>query len=76
MFVAGAGDGLFSIPPNNVNPVVGGGAGKMTGGQSYYSAISAGTNLTIAAVSKDGRFVIVISNKKAAANLCLPQPAG
>jgi hypothetical protein len=39
MFVAGAKDGLFSIPLNNVNPIVGGGAGKTARGQNYYSAI-------------------------------------
>jgi hypothetical protein len=37
MFVAK--DGLFSIPLNNVNPIVGDDAGKTAGGQNYYSAI-------------------------------------
>jgi hypothetical protein len=64
MFVAGARGGLFSIPLNNVNPIVGGDAGKTAGGQNYYSAIPGGTNLTNAAVSNNGRFVIVTSNKK------------
>src|SRR5262249_18033135 len=54
LFVAGIKGGLFSIPLDNVtNPVVGGEAGKIVGGQNYYSQIPSGPLLTNTGVSKD-----------------------
>jgi hypothetical protein len=76
MFVVGARGGLFSIPLNNVNPIVGGDAGKAAGGQNYYSAIPGGTNLTNAAVSPNGAFAMVTSNKKLQAVYACIDPLG
>jgi hypothetical protein len=67
LFVAGIKGGLFSITLDNVaNPVLGGDAGKTVGPQNFYSAIPEGQQLTSAAVSPDGQFIIATSLKRSA----------
>jgi hypothetical protein len=67
LFVTGIKSGLFSVTLDNVaNPALGGDAGKTVGPQNYYSAIPEGQQLTSAAVSPDGQFVIATSLKRAA----------
>ena len=66
LFVAGIKGGLFSISLDNVTtPVVGGDAGKTVGPMNYYSAIPEGQKLTNAIVSKDGRFALATSTRRA-----------
>jgi hypothetical protein len=56
---------LFMLPLTNVaNPVVGGSAGKIFIGSSFYSDIPNQPLLTNAAVSPDGMFAMASSNKK------------
>jgi hypothetical protein len=70
LFVAGIKGGLFSIPLNNlfstgITPPVGSDAGKINGGQNYYSDIPEGQKLTSAAVSPDGMFAMATSIRRA-----------
>jgi hypothetical protein len=77
LFVAGIKGGLFSIPLTNVaNPVVGGQAGKLAGSFNYYSQIPEGQKLTNAAVSNDGRFAVVTSDKRSTAIFACLNPLG
>jgi hypothetical protein len=74
VFVAGIKGGLFSIPLHNT--LGGPDAGKVTGPQSYYSAIPSGQKLTNAAVSKDGQFAIATSDKKVPTVFACLNPLG
>jgi hypothetical protein len=63
MFLAGIKGGLFSVPLTN-DSATDADAGKIAGSRNLYSAIPGGRNLTNAAVSKNGQYVIAVSNKK------------
>jgi hypothetical protein len=65
LFVPGIRGGLFSVALENSSLlVVGGSAGKTAGPQNYYSDIPEGQLLTDASVSREGKFVIAISERR------------
>jgi hypothetical protein len=77
LFVAGINGGLFSIQLDNVgSPIVGGDAGKTVRSLNYYAAIPEGQKLTNAAVSKDGQFAMVTSDKKSPTIYACLNPLG
>jgi hypothetical protein len=61
LFVAGVNSGLFVVQLFNVDPVIGGDAGKVIASLDYYSDIPAGQKLTNGAVSPDGMFAAATS---------------
>ena len=77
LFVTGLKGGLFSVPLTNVpNPVVGGPAGKLISGFTFYSAIPLGQKLTSGAVSRDGMFAMATSSKHLSSVFACLNPLG
>jgi len=65
LFVADISGGLFSVRLDNQSaPTPGGEAGKTVGLTDYYSAIREGSQLSNAAISKDGRIAIATSFRR------------
>jgi len=64
LFVAGVKGGLFSIPLANAPNSAVGFAGKVISAVNFYSDIPVNQSLTNAAVSPDGMFAVVTSDKR------------
>jgi hypothetical protein len=77
LFVVGPKGSLIMVELTPVtNPTSGGEAGKIVGGQSPYSTIPDGQQLTNVAVNNDGQFVIASSNKKQQSIFACLNPLG
>lgn len=76
LFVTGIKGGLFSVPLTNAPNVVGGPAGKLISGITFYSAIPLGQKLTSGAVSPDGMFAVATSSKHLTSVFACLNPLG
>jgi hypothetical protein len=61
LFLVGTNGGMFKLPLGNVNPAVGGEAGKVVQGLDWFGNIPLGQKLTSATVSPDGMFALATS---------------
>jgi hypothetical protein len=77
LFLVGINGGMFKLPLANVNPVVGGEAGKVVQGAiDWFGQIPLGQKLTSAAVSPDGLFVMATSNNRLQSVFACLNPLG